>query len=264
MLPPSSASTTTSACTRSSSRRCCASWRRRAFGPVGHRRVRRVAAAGTLGVLLCTPITSARIVLEKLLGVLWRLRWLYAVILAHVDLFCAGRDPLAGDSQRGDAVGLENGLCHRQRRVPFGLLQDGACQRQWSPWANWRFCGASCLLFLLPPVAGGLAPSNPQRFCEQASGYFNASPPYQLVNTIETPAATEVRISSWRSLPSQRRRSLRIEFRGPAFAGSHRTNPAKAASLPRRRRCTLRGVLVTTDAPPGLSQASVGAPSAWP
>lgn len=35
----------------------------------------------TLGVLLCTPITSARIVLEKLLGVLWRLRWLYAVIL---------------------------------------------------------------------------------------------------------------------------------------------------------------------------------------
>ncbi len=49
------------------------------------------------------------------------------------------------------------------------------------------------LPFLLPPVAGALAPSNPRQFCEQTSGYFNASPLHQLFDTVEDSGGHESR-----------------------------------------------------------------------
>ncbi len=138
----------------------------------------------TLGVLLCTPITSARIVLEKLLGVLWRLRWLYAVILAHVDLFCA-LGVIRWQAIPNVVMLLAWTTVYA---TGSGVFLSAFCRTTLS--AAMVSLGQLAILwgilpFLLPPVAGALAPSNPQRFCEQASGYFNASPPYQLVNTIE-------------------------------------------------------------------------------
>ena len=98
--------------------------------------------------------------------------------------------PLAGAFQLGTAAGLDQRVCRRQRRVPFGVLQDDAHGGD-------GLAGPACLLlgilpFLLPPVAE-LAPSNPRQFCEQPPDISTPARCISCFDTVEDSGGHESR-----------------------------------------------------------------------
>ena len=137
----------------------------------------------TWQVLLCSTMTRPRIVTEKLLGVLWRVRWLYLLIFVHLFAACclgAIRVPVMVNLLLILAwttiYALSSGLFF-SAHCKTTLVATLVC-----------ICQLAFLWGLLPTIVGPLArtlcPENPAAFQQEAEAYLTASPMYAIYDSV--------------------------------------------------------------------------------
>jgi ABC-type transport system involved in multi-copper enzyme maturation permease subunit len=139
----------------------------------------------TWQVLLCAPMTRRRIAAEKLLGVLWRVRWLYLLIV--VQLFaacCLGvvRIPVMLNLLLilvwVTVYALGSGLflsTHCKTTLVACLICIGQLAFLWG-----------LLPTLAAPLGRTICPDDPAAFERQAGVFFTASPLNAIHDSIET------------------------------------------------------------------------------
>ena len=139
----------------------------------------------TWQVLLCAPMTRARIAVEKMLGVVWRVRWLYLLIFVHLFAACCAGVirfhvllSLLVILTWVTLYALGSGLffsTHCKTTLVATLVCIGQLAFLWG-----------LLPTLAAPLGRTLCPEDPAAFERQAGVFITASPLNAIYDSIET------------------------------------------------------------------------------